>query len=88
MLFSPGGDHNVVAASFFPAQVSSVHLARDVKFSIFAEAERLVECCCFDDKNTNYLITLDFQKCMRRVCGSRPVVCKWTPAQRGWIVSS
>ena len=34
--------HNVVAASFFPAQVSSIQLARDIEFSIFAEAERLV----------------------------------------------
>ena len=34
--------HNGVAASFFPAQVSSAHLARVVEFSIFAEAERLV----------------------------------------------
>ena len=34
--------HNGVAASFFPAQVRSAHLARDVEFSIFAEAERLV----------------------------------------------
>ena len=34
--------HNVVAASFFPAQVSSIQLARDIEFSIFAEVERLV----------------------------------------------
>ena len=34
--------HNVVAASFFPVQVSSIHLARDIEFSIFAEVERLV----------------------------------------------
>ena len=33
--------HNGVAASFFPAQVSSIQFARDVKLSIFAEeAER------------------------------------------------
>ena len=34
--------HNGVAASFFPAHLSSIQFARDVKFSIFAEAERLV----------------------------------------------
>ena len=34
--------HNVVAASFFPALVSSIQFARDVEFSTFAEAERLV----------------------------------------------
>ena len=75
--------HNGVAASFFPAQVSSIQLARDIEFSIFAEAERrgwsgiVVD----DVKNTNYLIMLDFQKPKRRV------VCKWKPAQPsvgGW----
>ena len=39
---TPGAVHNGVAASFFPAQVSSIQFARDVEFSIFAEAERLV----------------------------------------------
>ena len=34
--------HNGVAASFFPEQVRSIQFARDVEFSIFAEAERLV----------------------------------------------
>ena len=34
--------HNAVAASFFPALVSSIQFARDVEFSIFSEAERLV----------------------------------------------
>ena len=77
-----------MAASFFPAQVSSIQFARDVEFSIFAEAERLVSCCCYDDKNINYLIILNFQKPMQRVCGCCPVVCKWTLAQRGWIMSS
>ena len=56
-----------MAASFFPAQVSSIQFARDVNCLIFAEAERLVSCCCYDDKNTNYLIMLDFQKRMQRV---------------------
>ena len=34
--------HNAVAASFFPALVSSIQFARDVEISIFSEAERLV----------------------------------------------
>ena len=42
MLKTLKGKHNGVAASFFPAQVSSAHLARDVEFSIFAEEESLV----------------------------------------------
>ena len=35
-------EHNAVAASFFPALVSLIQFARDVEFSIFSEAERLV----------------------------------------------
>ena len=73
---------------FLPAQVSSIQFARDVNCLIFAEAERLVSCCCYDDKNTNYLIMLDFQKRMQRVWSSPPVVCKWTPAKRWLLVDS